>query len=135
MKHLFVYSSILMLLVACSEDKSSPTSPTTTEISYANVVQPIFNNNCIGCHNPGGPASLLDLSAGVSYANLVNQPSVQDSTWLLVDPSDDSKSLLYQKMKGTATVGPNAAMPPSGVLANDTVDKVEQWIKEGAKNN
>ena len=135
MRRLFVYLSIVMLLVACSEDKSSPTSPNTSEISYANVVQPIFNNNCIGCHNPNGPASLLDLSAGVSHANLVNQPSAQDPSWLLVDPSDDSKSLLYQKMKGTATVGSNASMPPSGVLANDVVDKVEQWINEGAKNN
>lgn len=137
MKYLInlILLSFLLVLVACNEKESSPTAPASTEISFANSIQPIFNNNCVGCHSPGGPAQFLDLSSGVSYANLVNQPSAQDSTWLLVDPSDDSKSLLYQKMKGSATVGPNTSMPPAGVLANDVVDKVEQWINEGAKDN
>ncbi len=137
MKNLFILISALILLVACSEEKSSPTAPNSTAISFANDVQPIFNNNCIGCHAPGGPApaQLLNLSAGVSFANLVNKPSAQDSTWLLVDPTDDSKSLLYHKLKGTATVGPNAVMPPAGPLANDVVDIIEQWLNEGAQNN
>ena len=137
MKKILILFSALLLLAGCSEDKSSPTAPTTTAISFANDVQPIFNNNCVGCHAPGGPApaQILNLSAGVSYANLVNKPSAQDASWLLVDPTDDSKSLLYQKLKGTATVGFNAVMPPSGALPNDVVDVVEQWLNEGAKNN
>ena len=135
MKRLLILFSALFLLAACTDEKSSPTEPAVMEVSFENDVQPIFNNNCVGCHAPGGPAQFLNLTTGVSYANLVNRPSAQDSSWLLVDPTDDSKSLLYQKMKGTATVGPNAVMPPAGMLANDVVDIVEQWLNEGAKNN
>src|SRR5258707_12331466 len=47
-----------------------------TMVSYTQNVQPIFNATCAtaGCHaGPTVPASgNLDLSAGVSFANLVN---------------------------------------------------------------
>src|SRR5258708_31617546 len=47
-----------------------------TMVSFAQNVQPIFNATCAtaGCHaGPTVPASgNLDLSAGVSFANLVN---------------------------------------------------------------
>lgn len=136
---ILIVSAALLLLTACKEDKdNSPTGPNNTAVSFANDIQPMFDTNCVGCHSPGGPApaQLLNLSAAVSYNNLVNKMSAQDSTVFLVFPGDDSKSLIIDKLKGRATVGPNAVMPPSGaVLSNDQIDIIEHWINDGADRN
>jgi len=139
MKFVLIMFSLYLLLIlsSCSEKKSSPTEPNNTEISFTNDIQPIFNNNCIGCHAHGGlpEAQILHLISGVSYNNLVNHKSAQDSTFTRVVPGDADNSLLMQKLKGIATVGVNPVMPPTGQINSDLIDKVETWIKDGAKNN
>src|SRR5712664_3848620 len=44
-------------------------------VSFCRDIQPIFNARCTNCHNPNTTRGGLDLSAGNSYANLVNRPT------------------------------------------------------------
>ncbi len=47
-----------------------------------------------------------------------------------VEPADPDNSYLIQKMEGTAATG--GVMPPSGMLAQTTIDIIRQWIIDGA---
>jgi len=111
-----------LTLNSCYHDKYpiiSATSPSTTVISFATDIQPIFDANCIACHagslNP-------DLRDGNSYNAIIGSG--------LVVANDLNGSKLYQRLLGNPSI-----MPPSGALSAAKVDLFKQWINQGAKNN
>lgn len=115
-------------------------SSTTSTVSFATDIQPIFNSNCTFCHSSTGSASsVLILTSDVSYANLVNQPSQYTGTppsGTLVTPSDSSISVLYQRISGVGLAVGEQTMPLNQFLLNsDSRDLIETWINEGALNN
>ena len=98
-------------------------------VSFATDIQPIFDMNCLNCHGAGGFAG-LDLSSGLSYANLVGVPATT-SQENRVEATDADASVLYQRLSATG----GGFMPPSGVLSEEVQDLVSQWINEGALDN
>ena len=96
----------------------------TCNISYSTTIQPIFNNNCTGCHGSSGALSLDswgDLMAGTSN----NGP--------VVISENGSGSRLIQKLQGTAS---GSQMPASGCcLDASVIQLIETWIDEGAEDN
>ncbi len=108
-------------------------------VSFSAQVQSIFTARCAGCHSPGGAADLagitLQLTEGVSYDLLVNQPSVQQPDLSLVVPGDSSSSLLYLKVSSDSPpVGER--MPRSQpALSSSNIALIQAWIDEGAQNN
>jgi hypothetical protein len=138
-----------VLAVRCGGSSSmqdvNPIVPTM--VSYAQNIQPIFNTTCAtsGCHaGPTVPASgNLDLSAGVSYANLVNQPSSAGCASVVpnvlrVKPGDTMGSMLWRKVDADPTRC-FAAMPfgTAGLVhtAPNDFSTIEKWIQQGALNN
>ena len=102
---------------ACDGDGS------TCNISYLTTIQPIFNNNCTGCH---GSSSGLNLG---SYSTLMSG----GSSGTLVVSGNGSESRLIQKLRGTAS---GSQMPASGCCLDASVIQViETWIDEGALDN
>lgn len=109
-------------------------------VSFANDVQPIFDARCVSCHTPD---SVLDLTAGSAYANLVNQPTsdgcmAQVPNSVLVVPFDPTTSMLWLKTRpDDARCG--APMPRGteglGIIAPDEFALIETWISEGALDN
>jgi len=97
----------------------------------------VFTPSCAtaGCHDgPAGnplPAG-LDLSdADASLASLVNVPSVQQPTIMLVVPTDPDNSYLIQKLGNMPSTG--AQMPLSRpALDPAVIDEIRQWILDGA---
>lgn len=110
-----------------------------TTVSFSTQVQPIFTSNCAGCHSSGGIDDLfgieLRLTAAESFAKLVNQPSVQDTSLTIVIPGDSASSLIIAKIdSGSPPVG--ARMPLFGpVLSQSQIDLIKNWIDQGAMNN
>jgi len=100
-------------------------------ISWAGEIQPILDNNCVGCHGVGGAAG-LDLRSGVSHGNLVGVPSTE-SALNLIEPGDSDQSWLYLKITGRQDVGD--AMPPGGSLGDEAIELVHDWIEAGAADN
>ena len=108
-------------------------------ISFADDIQPIFDELCIGCHVTGGFADqsgiALKLVAGQSFNLLVNQKSVQDPSLTLVIPGDSANSLLFQKTsQNMPPVG--STMPLIGRrLTSTELALVRDWIDQGALDN
>ena len=96
-----------------------------SEVDYQSDIQPIFNNNCIFCHQNGGSATL----------NLATYSGVMTGGWSgpAIIAGDHQNSLLYQRIiQPTVTDG---SMPPNDPLSQAEVDLIAQWIDEGAGNS
>ncbi len=113
---------VLLSLQGCYYDELPADNGTLpTNISFSNDVQRIFNVNCVSCHNGG--VIPLNLTSGNSYNALINGD--------YVIPSNANGSILAQSLLGEG----QAIMPPSGSLSTSDINKVLQWINEGALNN
>ncbi len=112
-------------------------------VSLCRDIQPIFDNRCINCHNAVTTRGGLNLTAGNSYANLVNQPTSPACMMTAPDsvrvvPCCPPSSMLWLKLRpDDARCG--RPMPFGsdglGVIAPDEFALIEAWIAQGARNN
>jgi CHRD domain-containing protein/putative Ig domain-containing protein len=96
-------------------------------VSFATQIQPIFTANCtVNCHSPGGTFAALNLTAGNSFASLVqsNPPRVI--------PGSSATSLLYLRVSGVLLPRMPLGLPPLSA-ADQTL--IQNWIDQGASNN
>jgi hypothetical protein len=112
-----------------------PAPPTVT---FAQIQDTIFTPSCAvaGCHDAASATGNLVLTAGSSYAQLVNvQPSTPlaaQAGLLRVDPGHPDNSFLLVKLQGPA-LGEGSQMPLiGGPLPADQIQLVRDWILEGA---
>ncbi len=129
---------------------TTTTSSTTTTlpVSFATDVQPIFTARCAmpGCHVPVivppiPPAGGQDLSAGNSYAQLVNYTTQTILCPLpagvkRVDPGSPATSYLIEKLNGAGPCFVGLVMPavPTGFTPAEQAT-ITNWILQGALNN
>jgi len=85
-----------------------------TQFTYAAIIQPIINNQCVGCHKPGSLSGNVDLS---TYSGV----KVQASNGKLVGSVSH-------------TVG-YAAMPKGAKLSDCQIIQIKNWVDAGALNN
>ncbi|MFV8817025.1 hypothetical protein [Haliea sp. E17] len=115
-----------------AEDREDqPPAPTAT---LSEIQSRVFNVSCAfsGCHGSG--AGGLNLKAGQSFANLVNIPSSQNSSFIRVIPGDADNSLLVRKIEGTQPFG--LRMPlGGGPLSSANIQLIRDWIDAGALDN
>ena len=78
--------------------------------TYTTNIQPLINQNCIGCHDSNGP------SGGISL-----------HTYDLVK-AQALKGSLSGTMKKTS---PYSLMPPGGKLSDCKIGQVDKWIRNG----
>lgn len=138
----------LFLSVACDSGSDSGDGETGTEttgdgdgdgdaLSYAADIQPIWDDSCVtGCHEPGGFAEFLDLTAD-SYSAVVGTLSTQATDKQLIEAGNAANSYLIAKLRGTQeAAGGNGGPMPGGVnpipLPEATIAMIEQWADEGA---
>lgn len=136
---------IVLALPACGGESTSgpgaapPAGPPppppipSSNVSFANHIQPIFSTSCAtsGCHSGAGAPEGLDLSAGVAYGNIVNVSSVQSPGTDLVKPGDPGNSYLVLKVEGSV----GQRMPPASPLPQTQLDGIRTWVTEGANDN
>ena len=87
-------------------------------VDYQTQIQPIFDNNCGGCH----------LSNSAGGLNLSNYNNTMSSG--AVVSGDAENSSLYDRI--TRAESEPGDMPPSGSLSQSDIDLIAQWINEGA---
>lgn len=101
-------------------------------VSFSASIQPIFNNNCSGCH-PGRGVQ-FSLQAGESYGNLVNVAATTGPCAGMppVNPFNADSSALYRRVSGTC----GDRMPIGGsALSQAQLNLIATWINQGARNN
>jgi hypothetical protein len=131
-------------VAACDENLSDITGPTQNLTpTFSSIQRDIFDNAdsagrraCTQCHNAvGGRFNGLDLSAAVSYANLVGAGSRGRVGAVRVIAGDPANSYLIHKLEG----GPNIAgvrMPLGGpYLTDGQILVIRRWIELGARND
>ena len=108
----------------------------------------VFERGCTAaaCHSGAAPAGGLDLSAGVAYDNLVDQPpqsvtSDRIAGLARVTPGNRGRSLLWLNL-AAATLpeqwrAPLRPMPQGGLppLGLDELELVGTWIEHGASRD
>jgi hypothetical protein len=112
---------ILLFAVSCTKDYYEPPDALPENVSFSNDVIPIFNSNCISCHNGGSTSP--DLTEGNAYSELTSDDD-------LAKPGAPKDSELYQRI-----IGEGSIMPPGGALSQNDINIIYVWIKEGALNN
>lgn len=98
-------------------------------------VESIFASNCTdsGCHSPPNPQQNMDLSAGASYAALVNIMAASGGGLDRVEPGSPDLSFVVHKLEGRNGV---TRMPLNqAALPEGTIDVIRAWIQTGAQNN
>ena len=130
--------------VGCDEALSDLTGPTPDlEPTFSSIQQQIFSNGdssgrpaCTNCHNAvWSRFNGLDLTAAVSYNNLVNVPSRFKAGAVRVIPSDPENSYLIHKLEGRSTIA-GVRMPLNGpYLQPGQILVIRRWIEIGAPNN
>lgn len=75
--------------------------------TYTNSVKKVFDDYCIGCHLTSSPAGGVDLS---NYSGAI------------------ATNTAYLQGRITSTVTP---MPPTGLMAQNEIDKILCWIQNG----
>jgi len=116
----------------------SPVEPTDgpdPSATFSRVQAEVFTPSCAvaGCHGGSSPQLGLDLSAGKSWASIVNVRSVE-ATRLRVAPGDPDASYLVSKVKGDATIT-GSRMPLGGALTPAEIDLIVDWVRRGAPND
>ncbi|MYD70531.1 MAG: hypothetical protein F4W89_07285 [Acidobacteria bacterium] len=148
MKTFLLFPGILLVagLAACGV--SSPTAPTTTPTrpttptadaeelmpTLSSIQSLIFNESCLDHHGDHAVEEDLDLTDGMSYAQLVNMASVQVPGLNRVEPNDAENSYLIHKLEDRASIEGNP-MPPGQPLTTEQLGIIKQWINDGAQNN
>lgn len=107
-------------------------APTLTQLQ-ADIFTPI----CSTCHTGTGSSlpGVQNLTAGNTYASIVDVTSIEDPTRKRVDPFDPDNSYLVLKIQGSPGIS-GVQMPASGgPLTQAQIDEVRAWIAAGAQNN
>ncbi|HLG35311.1 MAG TPA: hypothetical protein VI757_10555 [Bacteroidia bacterium] len=131
---IILFSLSALLFSACEKDTGpviiKPFIPEDTTVNFANDIQPIFNANCIHCHNQIHP--FLNLLSCCSWEELVINPTSFWGNYL--DTLSPTESYLYIRVAGMGQSPPE--MPPGGpYLGQEETDLILKWIQQGAKNN
>lgn len=132
MKNSFMKRSLIIVLSAlslvvmtgCYKDVLSPGQDPNAppqDVSFSGDLQPIFTANCTssGCHDDK-PSHNPSLVTGKSYNAIIQGGYVNTAV--------PTNSILYNEVK-------SANMPPSGALKQSDIQKILDWIRNGAPNN
>jgi hypothetical protein len=98
----------------------------SSNVSYSQHIQPIFNVKCVNCHGVGITEAGLDLT---TWSGTTADPSI-------VVPTLPENSKLVWSIEGNPAVPPMPPIEsPYRPLTENQIRGVKTWIAEGAKNN
>jgi uncharacterized protein (TIGR03118 family) len=135
-------TAVALTATATDVDGNVGTSPadnvTAGTVTLTQLQTTIFSPICSqACHTGVGTTlpGVQNLTAGNSYATLVNVASLEVPTLKRVLPGDAANSYIIQKLEGAPGII-GGRMPLGGpYLDQATIDQVKVWISDGALNN
>ena len=108
--------------------------------TLAQVQASIFTPRCTSCHDGSQPPNgilpgSMNLTAGASFASLVNVASLEQPAVRRVVPGNPDASYVIHKLEGAASIT-GQRMPFGGpFLDAAAMAQVRSWIAAGATNN
>jgi hypothetical protein len=126
MKRRLIVISVIVsfLMIGCYKDVLSPGQDPNAppqDVSFSGDLVPIFSANCTsnGCHD-AVPAHKPSLVPEKAYNAIISGGYVNTLV--------PNNSVLYNEVK-------SGSMPPSGALKQSDMQKILDWIRNGAPNN
>jgi hypothetical protein len=83
----------------------------------------------------GSLPGIQNLTAGHSFASLVDVASIEAPTMKRIDPSDPDNSYLVLKIQGSPGISGQRMPLGGGALSQAQIDEVRAWVAAGALNN
>lgn len=118
MKIPVIFASVLCLgFMSCTKDIGPnpdliPKTNFCDTITFTKNIMPIFNNECVSCHSPGGGQS----------------PDLSD--YNLIKTQVDGGRIKARMIDGSPSF-----MPTAGRLPDNQIDMIKCWLDAGAPNN
>ncbi len=91
-------------------------------VDFVRDIQPLFRQQCIGCHGPGQQMNGLRLDR--------RRDAMRGGTLPVIGPGNGEASQLYLRVSGTRF---GTQMPPTGALKPEQVALIKSWIDQGAE--
>jgi hypothetical protein len=90
-----------------------------------------FKNSCAtsGCHTGVRPKMRLALAPAAALDTLVNRPSHQVDTLMLVDAKRPEKSYILMKVRGDKAIRGSRMPDDAPPLKPEAIRTIELWIK------
>ncbi len=134
---------VVLALFALRCEHAGPFEPEPLPMDQAPALSDlqvsVFDVTCAlsGCHTGANALMGLDLSAGSTYANTVNVPSVQVPDLLLVNPGKPDSSYLVAKLEANSLLRAGTFQMPLGrsPLTDAQIQGVREWIEAGARDD
>lgn len=102
------------------------------QVSFKNDVQPILQDHCVSCHQPGGKGFVVSGLDLTSYNGLMKGTKYGP----VVIPGNSQVSTFTKLLTGT---NKGLKMPmglnPEGTLATQYIRILRKWVAQGAQNN
>jgi mono/diheme cytochrome c family protein len=109
-------------LCAVSFNRSVTPSNAQAPVSFSKEIQPILEQNCLGCHGQSMQSSRLDLSTREGAMR-------GGARWLAIVPGQAEDSFMYRLVAGLD----KPAMPLGGNRLTDAqIALIKNWIDQGA---
>lgn|GEM_PF-1886303 len=122
------------VIFSCGKKKSTEPKPGGPTIDFNTEILPILQTRCntSGCH---GGQTVTDTAGGLVFSSFetMRQTVGQRTSWtkpLIIPGNPDSSHLLLTIRQSRPFVMPPAPLPP---LPQSEIDKVSDWIKQGAR--
>ncbi|AMK25303.1 hypothetical protein K426_21979 [Sphingobium sp. TKS] len=127
----------MLMICACSQDgkrEADKVQEPSSGPSFNQEIQPIFDGNCVACHQAQGASGNLNLEIGTAYGAIVAVKS-GESPLSYIAPGKPEQSYLIRKVEGTHVQagGSGERMPLTGPLDAPSIAKLRDWVKAGAK--
>jgi hypothetical protein len=136
LKRLVFMPAVAILIAACGDSHPAGQATVTSSATFSRIQLEIFTPSCAitNCHDTNSHQSGLNLSAGNAYVQIVNIAAAEAPALKRVAPNNPNNSYLFQKINGTASVGPQMPLG-AAPLGSDQINLVRDWILSGAPNN
>jgi ankyrin repeat protein len=95
---------------------------TPSKVDFRRDIQPLFQEQCIGCH---GPSQQM---GGMRLDRRSSAMAIRGGT--TIGPGNADGSRLYLKLIGTKY---GTRMPPTGPLSAEQISLIQNWIDQGAE--
>ena len=132
---LLLVFSITALAAGC--EHADPLDPNRIDPTLSSIQANIFDLNCTfsGCHGGAAPQTGQDLTAGQTWANIVNVRSVENAALNRVTPGDPDNSYLVWKIEGRPEIVGERMPRGRDPLPPEAITAIRQWIADGAQDN
>ena len=102
------------------------------EATAQSLAQEVFAKSCAfsSCHSNAASASAgLNLHNEEALLDMIDRPSAQDPSKMLIVPGAPQSSYLIDKMRGINLYSGTDSMPPGSTLCESKIALVEEWIE------